>query len=146
MTAPMIREFASITSHRVEGDDLIIFLGKNLQGEEAAEILNGLREDGKLFPLLPHQKRKGAGFHRIEYVSDNVTVIQDLHEATSGLSGTLAGPHLAPVVFIRRAATVVTPTPLFPEANEHPDSDYSSGYGNYSGYIRDGPPGRRDLW
>lgn len=100
----VVREFTNLTAKKGENDQYILFLGKNNKGEEAAEILNQLQEDGKLMPMN-NQKLKRRGFYRISYNFPNPSLIEDLHEATSGGEGTLCGPQQRPVVFVRRVIT-----------------------------------------
>jgi len=140
MTQRIIREFTNMTVSQIDDEQsLILFLGKNPQGVEAAEILNRLQLEGKLFPLGLNQKRRSKGFHRVTYISDNCMLLPDLHEGTCGLSGTLVGPELRPVVFINEKPPVIED-----EVNENRPDEDRSGFDNDCGYIMDGPPGHSE--
>ena len=86
-------------------DNLFVFHGKNEVGTIAAELLNEMQLNEKLFYVPVTARRKGHGFYRIAYPWIEYPVLKDLREATNGKQGqyVFCGPNLAPLVFAQEA-------------------------------------------
>lgn len=129
---PLLVSFTNVELHGEDGS--FVFVGKNDQGNESAELLNDFQLKGQLKPLPLSCRRKGHGLIRLTYQTDNPNVIKDLRQVCSAKSFTLVGPVGQGVVFVR------TRPPLKKE--KHVDwnrSDDSGYYANDSGHISNRP-------
>lgn len=126
------REFTNMITFEPK-DGLQLFLGKNAQGSEAAEILNELQLSKKLYHLDHDKKRKLANLYRLEFSSEHPGVIYDLREATTRGENTLTGPNQRPVTFVRLKEPVTTS-----KITRYEEDENENYYSNNSGLIFDG--------
>lgn len=117
----VVREFTNMTAHGEPGDALILFLGKNSDGEASAEMLNQMQLDGRLHPLVNRPRKRG--FYRILLTHWDAIYLNDLREATGSAVGypgrpLLVGPEGRPPTF------VVPKRPLA-DASLIPEDDHS---------------------
>ena len=112
----LVAQFTNVNAH--EGPEgAYLFVGRNQQGHESAELLNQLQEEGQLRAADARMKR--VGFHQVK-VYCSIAELRDLMEVTQ--QRFLMGPRHQPIAFLRLLEPVVTE-----------DDDGSSGWGTSAG-------------
>jgi hypothetical protein len=131
--ATLLKEFKNTNAYSTEDDRICLFVGKNSQGEESAELLNQLQLDGQLLRLNEGVRPRRRGFHAIRLEREDGEYLKDLREVTAAYPRPLlVGPELRPLVFV-----LMKPAKKSKRDRERPDRDDDTTFANNSGHIYD---------
>ncbi len=123
-----------------QGDEMYVYIGKNKQGDESAEILNGLQLNKLIRPR--HQSRKiiNRGLVRVTYRSHGCNLFMDLNEASTHSLYPLCSINNRPVTFARLGTPLESVKTISQTRSIYNNGNNNlSGYDNDSGFILPGP-------